>query len=81
MNGFLEYEIYAGIQSSSVICHGYKQVEFPDGTKIRWNQNNDLFAGLFIGTMNHHLTGKVTFTDEKNGLVAYYDYGAYTFRK
>ena len=34
-----------------------------------------------MGTMNHQLTGKVTFTDEKNGIVAYYGFSGYMFRK
>lgn len=31
--------------------------------------------------MTHQITGKITFTDEANGLTAYYDYGAYMFKK
>lgn len=53
LTGYLEYEIYAGLKSSSVVCHGYKEVTFKDGGKIRWNQNNDTISGLFIGTMLH----------------------------
>lgn len=53
MNGFLEYEIFAGLQSSNVNCLGFKECRFADGTKIRWNQNNDYLNGIFIGTMNH----------------------------
>ena len=53
MNGYLEYEIYAGLQSSTVKCHGFKEVNFKDGTKIKWNQNDDYLSGLFIGTMLH----------------------------
>ena len=36
---------------------------------------------MFLGTMLHQLTGKVTFTDEVNGLVGYYNHNGYTFRK
>ena len=53
MNGYLEYEIYAGMQTSSVTCHGFKEIKFADGGKIRWNQNDDYISGIFIGTMNH----------------------------
>jgi len=81
LNGYLEYEIYAGIQSSNVISHGFKEVTFKDGGKIRWNQNNDNIMGIFIGTMVHQLSGKVTFTDEANNLTGSYEFGAYTFRK
>ena len=81
MNGYLEYEIYAGMQTSSVTCHGFKEIKFADGGKIRWNQNDDYISGIFIGTMNHQLTGKIVFTDEANNLTASYQYGAYMFSK
>ena len=53
MNGYLEYEIYAGLTSSDVKCHGFKEVKFTDGSKIRWNSSNDYLSGLFMGTMTH----------------------------
>ena len=53
MNGYLEYEIYSGLQSCTVKCHGFKEVNFADGTKIRWNQNDDYLSGMFLGTMLH----------------------------
>lgn len=81
MNGYLEYEIYAGLQSSSVTCHGFKELNFADGGKIRWNQNNDYISGIFIGALVHQLTGTVTFRDEANDLTAYYKYAGYTFSK
>lgn len=81
MQGWLEYAIFAGLQSSNVNCLGYKQANFPDGTKIVWNYNNDYFTGLFMGTMNHKCTGQVNFSDQKNGLKGFYRYGAYTFSK
>lgn len=37
MNGYLEYEIYAGLTSSNVMCNGFKEVTFKDGGKIRCN--------------------------------------------
>ena len=37
--------------------------------------------GLFIGTMVHQQTGTVTFIDEANNLTAFYEFGAYNFRK
>ena len=81
MNGYFEIAIYAGMQSSTAESRGFKEIVFKDGGKIRWNLNNDRFSGLFMGTMNHQLTGRVTFTDEQNDITAYYDYGAYTFSK
>lgn len=53
MSGYLEYEIYSGVRSTSVNCHGHKQVNFKDGTKIKWNQNNDTISGIMLGTMLH----------------------------
>ena len=81
MNGWLEYEIFLGLSASTVNCLGFKEVSFKDGTKVRWNQNNDYLSGIFFGSMNHQLQGKVTFTDEANNLTAFYEYGAYNFRK
>ena len=52
-HGYLEYEIYAGMQTSKVICLGFKELIFKDGSKIRWNQNDDYLSGTFIGTITH----------------------------
>lgn len=81
MHGYSEMAIYAGLQTTTTDCRGFKEVQFKDGGKIRWNLNNDHFSGIFLGTMTHQLNGKVTFTDEQNGLVGTYQYGAYTFKK
>lgn len=64
-----------------MLAHGFKQVVFKDGGKIKWNQNNDTISGLFLGTMLHQLDGKVTFVDEANKLEGFYQFGAYTFKK
>ena len=53
MNGWMEYEIYAGVQNSDVKCHGFKQVEFADGSRIKWNLNSDHIGGVVFGTMIH----------------------------
>ena len=53
MNGYMEYEIYAGVQNSDVNCIGFKQVTFADGGKIKWNLNNDHIGGIVFGTMTH----------------------------
>ena len=53
MNGYMEYEIYAGVQNSDVNCLGFKQVTFADGGKIKWNLNNDHIGGIWFGTMSH----------------------------
>ena len=81
MNGYLEYEIYAGLTSSNVMCNGFKEVTFKDGGKIRCNQTNDYLCGMFMGPILHQITGTVTFTDEANNLVGTTQYGAYNFRK
>ena len=53
MNGYTEYEIYAGVQNSDVNCLGFKQVTFADGGKIKWNLNNDHIGGIVYGAMTH----------------------------
>lgn len=70
-----------GLQTGTVNCLGFKEIEFTDGTKVRWNQSNDYLSGIFMGTMNHQVSGKVTFTDESNGVTGFIEYGAYNFRK
>ena len=80
-HGYLEFAIYAGLQNASMTCAGFKEITFPDGGKIRWDQNGDYFSGIFMGTMGHQMTGTITFTDEANNLTGTYQYGAYNFRK
>ena len=81
MSGWLDIEIYSGPLSSSTVCNGWKVAKFADGGLIRWNPNNDKFTGIFMGIMNHQLTGKVTFHDEANDLTGFYEFGAYMWRK
>ena len=81
MTGYMDYAIYSGMTSTTVQCGGHKQITFADGGLIRWNQNNDSISGMFVGTMCHQMTGKITFNDEANGIVAYYNYNGYTLKK
>lgn len=48
---------------------------------MRWGFNSDSLTGMFVGTPLRQVKGRVTFTDDANGLVGYFDYGAYTFKK
>ena len=81
MNGYTEYEIHAGVQNSDVTSIGFRQVTFADGGKIRWTHNNDHIGGIFFGNMTHQLTGRVTYTDEQNDLIGYYNFNGYWMKK
>jgi len=68
----------AGVRMNSVNVkqEGIKVVEFGDGTVIRFTPLQDLFSNSLFGTLNHMCTGTINFTDEKNGLTAWYTIGA-----
>ena len=59
---------------------GFKEVVFKDGQRIRFNNTGDYIFNIFMGNMGHQLTGKITFTDEQNGLVGYYEPGKYRMK-
>lgn len=45
-------------------------MEFPDGSSIVYNNQNDVFGNTLFGTMHHQLVGRIDFKDEKNGIKA-----------
>jgi hypothetical protein len=64
LDGYTEMEIYGGVTSSTANCLGFKRVRFPDGSEIKCNHTSDTFYGIFIGSIIHQMTKRVTYTDE-----------------
>jgi len=64
MTGWSQYYIKMGMQSANLVAQGHKLITFKDGHKISFNAYSDYLFNIFMGTMGHQLTGKITFTDE-----------------
>jgi hypothetical protein len=77
----MEWAIRAGVQSADVEYLGLRKVNFPDGGEITFTSSRDKIYGLLIGTFGHQRTGKMFLKDEKNGLTAELEFGAYMFKK
>jgi len=52
------------MNSAVLTSDGYKILVFKDGSRIRFNNYNDYFYNILMGTMGHQLTGKMSFEDE-----------------
>ena len=76
MYGWNSFTAKAWLNSCTLYVDGRKVVEFPDGTKIEWNNQGDQLNNLFMGTLCHQLTGKIEFHDKKNNLYGFYDMGS-----
>lgn len=75
MYGWNSFSAKAWLNSCTLTSEGHKIAEFPDGTKIEWNNQGDQLNNLFMGTLGHQLTGKVEFRDPKNHLYGWYELG------
>lgn len=80
LTGWSQMSVKVGMQSANVHTQGYKQISFPDGQTIRFNNTGDYIFNIFMGNMGHQLTGKITFTDEANGIEGYYEPGTYRMK-
>lgn len=78
--GWSLHSIKMGMQSANLLAQGFKEVVFKDGQKIRFNNTGDYIFNVFMGNMGHQLTGKITFTDEANGLEGWYEPGKYRMK-
>lgn len=61
--------------SAVLTVEGGKEVRFHDGQRVKFNNSGDLITNTVMGTMGHQITGKVTFTDEANDIVGWYELG------
>ena len=69
-SGYTSLSVKAYFNSINLEVGGYKLIEFPDGSSIVYNNQNDIFGNTLFGTMHHQLVGKIEFKDEKNGIKA-----------
>jgi hypothetical protein len=75
-SGYSNFSAKAWLNSIELKVTGQKTIVFPkDGGKITFNNQSDIFNHVFIGTLNHQITGKVEFQDNDNGLYAWYEIG------
>ena len=81
-NGLYRYSSYssfspkAHLNSIDLNVQGKKEVVFQDGSKVTFNPPPDSFKNtLWGGALVHQITGRVDFTDETNGITAYYEIG------
>lgn len=74
-SGYSTFSAKAYLNSIKLKVTGGKTVQFKDGGKIVYNNQSDLFANTFFGTLNHQIIGKMEFHDEKNGIYGCYDIG------
>jgi hypothetical protein len=80
MTGWSQYYIKMGMQSANLVAQGHKLITFKDGQKIAFNAYSDYLFNIFMGTMGHQLTGKITFTDEENQIEGWYEPGKYKMK-
>jgi len=80
MTGWSLHTIKMGMTSANLLAQGVKDVVFADGQKISFNNTGDLLFNIFMGNMGHQLTGKITFTDEVNEIVGFYEPGKYRLK-
>ncbi len=73
--GYSTFSAKAYLNSIKLKVVGLKTVTFKDGGKITYNNQSDQFNNTFIGTLNHQITGKIQFTDEKNQVNGCYEIG------
>ena len=78
--GWSNHDVKIGMQTATLKATGYKLVTFKDGQKIRYNNTGDYIFNIFMGNMGHQLTGKITFTDEENGIEGWYEPGKYKLK-
>ena len=69
-----------GLTAATLNALGFKEVTFKDGQTIRYNNTGDSIYNIFMGNMGHQLLGKITFTDEANEIVGWYEPGTYKFK-
>jgi hypothetical protein len=74
--GYSSFSPKAHLNSIDLCVMGKKTVSFQDGSKIEYTPHQDKFSNTLFGTLNHLLTGRCEFKDEKNGISAWYEIGS-----
>jgi Oxysterol-binding protein len=63
LTGYFSFSAKAGLNSVTVVNHGKKLYQFPDGHSITQTCGEDSFGGTFFGTLRHECLGSYIFTD------------------
>jgi len=72
--GYSAFSPKAHLNSVDLHVEGGKSIEFAsDGAKITYGPHQDQFFNTVFGTLIHLITGKIEFTDELNGITAFYE--------
>lgn len=58
-SGYTEIAVRLRVNSVYLEVSGRKWVEFKDGTKIKFNNIQDVFQNTFMGVCHHILYGKL----------------------
>lgn len=70
-HGYASIAVHAHLNSISMEVKGHKTLEFPDGTKIVYNNASDAFKNTIFGTFNHQLLGSIEWKDEANKVAGF----------
>ena len=71
VHGYVEAKFVPGFNSARLSLQGYKQIDFVDGSSIRYGNFSDRFENAIIGNATQHQVAKLRFIDEVNGLVGH----------
>jgi hypothetical protein len=52
-SGYSNFSVKASINSINLEVQGCRTISFPDGTVIKYNNQNDTFGNSLIGTLHH----------------------------
>lgn len=61
LTGWSSFTAKAWMNSGTIIMSGHKKITFLDGTTITYNSQGDQLNNIFMGSMQHQLTGKIEF--------------------
>ena len=72
--GYSSFSPKAHLNSIDLHVEGGKTIHFAsDGAKIKYGPHQDQFFNTVFGTLTHLITGRIEFTDEQNGISAWYE--------
>lgn len=63
MYGYFNFSAKAGLNSVTINNTGYKTIEFPDGHTITHDCPDEVFNGIFLGSLRHESLGVSTYKD------------------
>lgn len=63
LTGWASWQAKAWLNSAALVVDGKKVLTFKDGQTITFNNTSDQFNNIFLGTINHQITGKIEYHD------------------